>query len=202
MKQNNQIKKVNVRWLTMTAMLSAIASVLMYLEFSVPFIPSFVKMDLSELPALIAAFTMGPLSGVVVCLIKNIIHLPFSSSGCIGEISNFILGSAFVIPAGLIYKKFKSRKGALVGSFVGAAFMAVLSVFSNYFVVYPIYEKFMPIDAIIGMYQEINPNVNGLLDCLIIFNMPFTFIKGMISFGITFVIYKYISPLIKGKNNG
>lgn len=191
-------KTINVRYMTMTAMLSAVAFVLMFLEFSVPFMPSFIKMDLSELPALIGAFAMGPLSGVVICLIKNLLHLLMSTSGGVGELSNFLLGALFVLPAGAMYKKKKGRKTALIGSLVGAVVMAVVSVATNYFIVYPVYEAFMPMDTIIAMYQAILPSADNLLKCLVIFNMPFTFVKGLINVIITFLIYKHISPIIKG----
>ena len=179
-------KTINVRYMTMTAMLSAVAFVLMFLEFNVPFMPSFIKMDLSELPALIGAFAMGPASGVIICLIKNLLHLLMSTTGGVGELSNFILGALFVIPA------------ALIGSLIGAVVMAVVSVFSNYFIVYPVYTAFMPMDTIISMYQAILPSADTLLKCLVIFNMPFTFVKGLINVIITFLIYKHISPIIKG----
>ena len=191
-------KTINVRYMTMTAMLSAVAFVLMFLEFNVPFMPSFIKMDLSELPALIGAFAMGPASGVILCLIKNLLHLLMSTTGGVGELSNFILGALFVIPAGLMYKKKKGRKSALIGSLIGAVVMAVVSVFSNYFIVYPVYTAFMPMDTIISMYQAILPSADTLLKCLVIFNMPFTFVKGLINVIITFLIYKHISPIIKG----
>lgn len=191
-------KTINVRYMTMTAMLSAVAFVLMFLEFNVPFMPSFIKMDLSELPALIGAFAMGPASGVIICLIKNLLHLLMSTTGGVGELSNFILGALFVIPAGLMYKKKKGRKSALIGSLIGAVVMAVVSVFSNYVIVYPVYTAFMPMDTIISMYQAILPSANTLLKCLVIFNMPFTFVKGLINVIITFLIYKHISPIIKG----
>ena len=191
-------KTINVRYMTMTAMLSAVAFVLMFLEFNVPFMPSFIKMDLSELPALIGAFAMGPASGVIICLIKNLLHLLMSTTGGVGELSNFILGALFVIPAGLMYKKKKGRKSALIGSLIGAVVMAVVSVFSNDFIVYPVYTAFMPMDTIISMYQAILPSADTLLKCLVIFNMPFTFVKGLINVIITFLIYKHISPIIKG----
>lgn len=191
-------KTINVRYMTMTAMLSAVAFVLMFLEFNVPFMPSFIKMDLSELPALIGAFAMGPASGVIICLIKNLLHLLMSTTGGVGELSNFILGALFVIPAGLMYKKKKGRKSALIGSLIGAVVMAVVSVFSNYVIVYPVYTAFMPMDTIISMYQAILPSADTLLKCLVIFNMPFTFVKGLINVIITFLIYKHISPIIKG----
>ena len=182
----------------MTAMLSAGSAVLMFISFNVPLMPGFIKMDFSELPALVASFSMGPLAGVVVCLVKNLINVLFTTTGGVGEFSNFILGASFVLTAGLIYKGMKTRKGALLGSVTGAGIMAVFSMFSNYYVVYPVYAKFMPIDKIIGMYQAINPNVDGLWQCLLMFNLPFTFIKGMLVAAVTFLIYKHISPIIKG----
>ena len=201
MNETAAVSKVNVRKITVTAMLGALATILMFFEFSVPFImPGFIKMDFSELPALIAAFSMGPVSGIAVCFIKNIVNLLHTTSGGVGEISNFILGVCFVLPAGLIYKRNKSQKGALIGALTGAVIMAVVSVFSNYFVVYPVYENFMPMEAIIGAYQAINHNVRNLWDALIWFNMPFTFVKGMFSVVITFLVYKRISPILKGKH--
>lgn len=99
-----------IRKMTVTAILAAVSTVLMFLSFNVPFMPSFIKMDFSELPALIAAFAYGPLSGVIVCLIKNLINLLSTQTGGVGELSNFILGCAFVLPAGLIYKHKKTKK--------------------------------------------------------------------------------------------
>lgn len=184
--------------IAMTGMLSAIAFILMYLQFNVPLMPSFIAMDLSELPALIGAFAMGPVQGIVICLVKNLLHLTRTSTGGVGELSNFILGAVFVFTAGMIYKKHKTKKAAIIGSLAGAVVMAVISVVTNYFIVYPVYTNFMPMEAIIAAYQAINPHVNSLLDCLIIFNLPFTFIKGMISVVITLFVYKRLSPIIKG----
>ena len=193
--------KSNARAIAMTGMLSAIAFILMYLQFNVPLMPSFIAMDLSELPALIGSFAMGPVSGAVICLVKNLLHLMRTSTGGVGELSNFILGASFVITAGIIYKKKKTKRGAMIGSLIGAIVMAVFSVFSNYFLVYPVYTNFMPMEAIIAAYQALNPHVDSLLDCLIVFNMPFTFIKGMISVVITLLVYKRLSPIIKGSQH-
>ena len=130
---------------------------------------------------------------------KNLIHLLITSTGGAGELCNFLLGACFVFPAGLLYRFVKSRKGAFLGALVGAVIMALLSIPLNYFITYPIYSNFMPIDAIIGMYQAIRPSVNGLLECLIIFNAPFTLVKGLLVTALCFLIYKPLSPLIHGK---
>ena len=190
-----------VRVLTGTAMLGAVAAVLMYLEFPIPIMPAFVKLDVSELPALIASFAYGPVSGILVCLIKNLIKLPSTSTAAVGELFNFVMGALFVGVAGLIYKRNKTRKGAIVGALLGALVMAVVSVPYNYFIVYPAYVVLyhLPLDAIIGMYQAINPNVNGLLACLLVFNLPFTFVKGALDAVLCFLVYKPLSPILHGR---
>ena len=196
--QNSTTK---VRVLTGTAMLGAVAAVLMYLEFPIPIMPAFVKLDVSELPALIASFAYGPVSGILVCLIKNLIKLPSTSTAAVGELFNFVMGALFVGVAGLIYKRNKTRKGAIVGALLGALVMAVVSVPYNYFIVYPAYVVMyhLPLDAIIGMYQAINPNVNGLLACLLVFNLPFTFVKGALDAVLCFLVYKPLSPILHGR---
>ena len=196
--QNSTTK---VRALTGTAMLGAVAAVLMYLEFPIPIMPAFVKLDVSELPALIASFAYGPVSGVLVCLIKNLIKLPSTSTAAVGELFNFVMGALFVGVAGIVYKRNKTRKGAIVGALLGALVMAVVSVPYNYFIVYPAYVVMyhLPLEAIIGMYQAINPRVDGLLTCLLVFNLPFTFVKGVLDAVLCFLIYKPLSPILHGR---
>lgn len=202
----NSGKQVDVRKLTATAMLSAVAFVLMMFDLALPIMPSFIKLDISELPALLAAFAFGPVSGVLVCLIKNILHLLITTTGGVGEISNFILGAAFVLPAGLIYKHKKSKTSAFVGALIGAAVMAVISFPSNYFVVYPFYYNFMPQEAIVSAYSLIASEIfhydgiTSIAQCLLFFNVPFTFVKGLISVFITMLIYKPLRPVLKGRN--
>ena len=182
-----QAKQKDVWKLTMTAMLSAIAFILMFLEFSVP-----------VMPALVAAFAMGPVSGMMVCLIKNLLHLFMTTTGGVGELSNFILGASFVVPAGLVYRKWRGKKSAVAGAVAGAALMAAVSIFSNYFIVYPVYYNFMPQEAVLAAYQMIFPKVENILQCLVVFNAPFTFVKGLCSVGITMLVYKPLSPFLKG----
>lgn len=197
-----QAKKINIKSVTVTAIMGAIGFILMVLEFPLPFIiPSFIQFDFSELPALITAFALGPIQGIIVCFIKNLLHLFISSSAGVGELSNFVLGAIFVGTAGYIYKYKKSRAGALIGTVIGALIMAVISVATNYFVVYPAYVTIygMPMPAIIGMYEALLPTANTLLKALLIFNLPFNFIKGMIIALICFIIYKKLSPILKSR---
>lgn len=121
-----------------------------------------------------------------------------------GELSNFILGAVFVFVAGAIYKHSKSRKSALVGSVAGAAAMALISIITNYFIVYPAYVVLynLPLDAIVGMYEAILggvshvPTENALFNCLLVFNIPFTLAKGLLDTALCFLIYKPLSPLL------
>ncbi len=185
----------DTRRLVFTAMLAAVASVLFLFSFSVPLMPSFLTFDFSDMPAVLASLTMGPVSGVFVSLVKCLLNLSSSMTGGVGELSNFIISCFLIIPAGIIGKKFNSYKGAIVGCLIGSVLMAGLSVLTNYFIVYPIYTNIMPIDAIIGMYKEINPNVDGLLSCIVMFNVPFTLIKGLIASAICLPIYKILRPV-------
>lgn len=197
--QRNNVK--TVRKLTVTAIMSALSFGLMMIDFSVPIMPAFIKFDISELPALITAFAYGPGYGVLVCLLKNALHLPVSSTQFVGELSNFLMGAVFVFVAGLFYKIKRTRNFALIGSLVGNLAMAVACFAVNYFITYPIYMKILiPEEAILGMYKAILPSMDSIWKSILVFNVPFTFVKGLASVGITFLIYRKISPLLKGKN--
>ena len=191
-----------VRNLAVTGMLSAVGCVLMMLDFPLPMlIPGFVQMDFSELPALLASFSIGPVAGIAVCLLKNILAAIFHGSTLgIGEVCNFLMGAVFSGVAGLIYQHNKTRKTAVIGALVGAAAMAIASVPINFFFSYPVYAvAFGGMEAIIGAYQAINPNVGSLLGCLIVFNMPFTLVKGLLTALLAFLVYKPLSPILHGR---
>ena len=193
-------KKVNIRSICVIAIMSALGAVLMAVEFPIPMlIPPFIKLDFSEVPALITTFALGPVPGIAVCLLKNLIHLPFGSSMGIGELANFIFGAVFTGVAGLIYKHRHNRKWAAISCAVGALAMSVVCVFVNYWLIYPLYSKVLGLstEAIVGMYSQIH-EVNGLMAALALFNLPFTFIKGVIDSVICFLIYKPLSPILKG----
>ncbi len=191
---------ITARQIAVTGVLSAAAFVLQLIEFPLPFlIPPFIKFDFSDLPAVIGAFALGPVWGILIELIKNVLHAVMASGSFgIGELSNFMLGAVFTGVAGLVYRKNRTKKGALIASVSGALAMAVFSLPSNYFVVYPVYYRFMPEETILAAYQAIIPSVKSIAQCLLVFNVPFTFVKGMIDVGITFLVYKRLSPIIKG----
>ena len=182
--QNHSTTHATIYFITITGVLTAVAAVLQYLEFPVPVMPGFVKFDFSDLPAILAAFLVSPVSGVLVCLLKNAIHFfAASQSAGVGELCNFILGAAMVIPAWLIYRIKPTKKLALIAMIAGSLVTAIVSVFVNYYITYPFYQNtfHMPIDAIISAYNElpggIGSGVATLWDALILFNAPFTFIN-------------------------
>ena len=186
--------------LAVTGMLTALAIVLQYIEFPVPMlVPPFLKMDFSDLPELIAAFVIGAVWGVAVCFLKNLIHIPFGSTGGVGELSNFLLGAVFALTAGLIYQRNKTKKTALLACALGSLAMAVFSFPINYFIVYPVYSNLWfggNMGLIVDMYKLILPFSDTLEKCLVIFNVPFTLVKAIIVSVITMLIYKPLSRLV------
>ena len=179
-------------------MLSAVAFVLMYLEITFPIMPSFIKFVFSDLPALLGTFALGPVCGVLICLIMNVLHLTFSESMFVGKLSTFILGAVFVAIPDNIYRNKKTKKSAVVSSLVTALVMGIVSVFSTYFVVYPVYYKAsMAEEAILQMYRAIAPSMNSVLQCLICFSLPFTIVIGLIAIFIFMLIYRTLSPVLK-----
>ena len=163
--------------------------------------PFFIKFDFSDLPALIGAFAYGPLAGVLIELIKNLLHCAVSQSATVGELSNFILGAVFTLVAGLIYRYKKTKKTALIGGISGAVAMGVICIPSNYFVVYPFYYKaYMPEEVVLQAYQAILPSMKSVLQSLFVFNLPFTIIKGLICVAISMAVYKPLSRVLKGNH--
>ena len=193
------MKVSKTRYLTLVAIFSAISFGLMYLDFAIPMlIPSFVKMDFSELPALIASFALGPSAGVLVCLIKNLFHLIVTTTSGVGELANFLIGAALVFPAGMIYKYHHNKKFAVIACFAGAIIMGLASYPINLWITYPFYYNFMPKEVILNMYKAILPWVNSIELSLLVFNLPFTAFKGLAVAIITVLVYKPLSPIIHG----
>ena len=189
----------NVRMLTMTAVLSAIAFVLAFFEFPVPLSPSFARMDLSDLPALIGAFAYGPVSGVLIELVKNALQLLTSSTGGIGELANFIMGSSFVVAAGLIYKHHKTKKTAILACLIASVIMGVVATVVNYFILLPVFEAFMPLDQLIASFGEFMPFIKTKLDVVLFNAFPFNLLKGIGISIVTMLLYKRLTPILNGR---
>lgn len=198
---SNTNSKISTRKLVIIALMSAIAIVIYYFDFPVPLMPSFIKLDLSNVVTLLAGFSLGPVEGVLVCLIKNAVHLLIKGLGTtmgIGDIFDFVTSAVFALTAGLIYKFVRTKKGAIIGCISGALAMTVISLPLNYFIVYPIYFKaFGGEEAILGMYRELRASTGSIFEALCIFNLPFTLVKAALCALVTVVIYKPLSPIIK-----
>lgn len=192
----------NLRTMVQVGMLGAVSVVLMMFEIPLWFAPPFYKIDLSEIPVLIGTFAMGPVSGMFIELIKIVLHLLFkgSSTAGVGDFANFLIGCSMVVPAGIIYKVKKTRGGAVLGMIVGTLFMAFIGCFLNAFVLLPAYGKAfgMPIETLIGMGTAVNPAINGLFTFVVLAVAPFNLLKGLIVGVITFLLYKHVSPILKG----
>lgn len=186
-----------IRTITITALLAAVASILMFLNFALPIFPSFIKMDISDVPALIATFAIGPHAGVLVELIKNTINLTHTATGGVGELANFSIGCAFVVPAGLIYRRNKTRRGAVTGLAVGLFCMTFTASVANYYVLIPLYSYFIPMETIIGMYRAVNPYANTLFKAILMSVVPFNLLKGTLVAVLTLSLYKRLSHFIK-----
>ena len=192
-------RQEKTRWLAKTGILSAVAIALMYLEISLPLFPAFLKFDFSEIPALLAAFSMGPFAGVMVELIKNIGHLPASHTLMVGELANFIMGSLFVGTAGLIYRHNKTRKGAIVSMAAGTVALTTSGALINYFITIPFYITVMGLsmDGIVAATRAAgNTMVSDLSSLIWWVFVPFNIFKGLVVSVIVGVIYKKLSPLL------
>lgn len=191
------------RTIVEVGMLGAIATVLMLFEFPLPFIaPPFYELDFSEVPVLVGAFALGPMAGAMIELIKILINLLINGTqtAFVGEIGNYILGCSFIVPAALIYKKKKTKKRAVIAMVIGTICMTVFGCFLNAYVLLPTYAAAFgtSIDSIIGLGSAINGNITNIMTFVMIAVAPFNIIKGVIVSVITLLIYKHISPILKG----
>ena len=193
--------RLGVKALVQIGMLSAIAIILMMFEIPLPFAPTFYKIDLSEVPVLVGCFTMGPMAGVLVELVKILLNLVMTGTQTagVGEIANFIIGCSFCVPAGLIYRKNRTRKSALIGMATGTILMTVLGCFVNAYVLLPAYGAAfgMPVSKLVGLGTAVNPHITSLSTFVIFAVAPFNLIKGVAVSAIVFVIYKKISPVLR-----
>ena len=195
--QNPTLKKTfSTANLTRIAILTAAASILFLLEIPVV---AFYKLDLSNIPALLGAFSMGTVPGVIILALKSLIGLTHSSSAGVGELADFLMGAALLIPASVIYHRKKTRAGAMIGMAAGTLIAVFVSVAVNKWIMLPFY---------MGAFHK---DMNGILayakvagvdsewKLLLLITAPFNLLKGVVLSLITFFIYKPLRPLLKGK---
>ena len=198
MQQPKRAAALNIRTITMTALLSAMAYVLAFAEFPVPLSPSFARMDLSDFPALIGAFAFGPISGLLIELVKNALQLMTTSTGGIGEIANFLMGAS-VVAAGVIYKHRKTKKTALLACVAASFVMGTAAALANYFILLPLFETFMPLDQLIASFGAFLPFIHTKRDIVLFNALPFNILKGLVIGGFTMLTYKRLTPILKGR---
>ncbi len=200
------MEKTKTKYIAKVAILSALATVIMFIEAPVPFMPSFLKIDLSELIVLLGAFALGPVAGILIELIKNLVHVAFTITGGVGELANFIVGCAFVVPAAVIYKRNKSVKTAVIGLITGSISMVVIATFMNYYVLIPLYIKIFAeqfgmtaeqsLQSIVEAGTQNNQSIINLKTLIMYGVVPFNIIKVIIISLLTFISYKKVSPIL------
>lgn len=191
-------KSFSLDRLVKVGILAALAYVLMFVQMPIPIAPPFMKLDLADVPALIGGFAMGPWYGVLIQLIKNVLNLSKTMTGGVGELSNFIVGSTYVLVSAYIYKNKKTKKTSIIALAFGVLAMTALATLSNAFIVFPVYGKVMHMDleAFAGMVGG-NSLVNNYFTLMVFSIAPFNIIKGTVEAIVTELIYKRISPIIK-----
>ncbi len=197
-KQETQVKQkkplFTTKELVTIAVLSAMAFVLQFLKTPLPIFPSFLELDLADMPAVFGAILLGPLAGLFIELIKNLLQLPFTSTGGVGELSNFLVGTALVLPIGIVMRKNKSGKMFIVGAVCGVITMAVFGAFSNLYITLPFYAKVMNTDimAFVGMATAIFPFIDTLPEFILFSIVPFNILKGTMISILGYILYKFI----------
>lgn len=193
-------KLFTVRNMTKIAILTAISAIIMLFEFPLPFAPSFYELDLSEAVILMGGFAMGPLAAAIMELLKNLLNLLLNGTitAGVGELANFAMGCALVVPASLIYKYKKSFKGAVIGLLVGILSLVVVGCVLNYFVMIPAYVALahFPLEAILQMGADANSRVNSLATLVIFAVAPFNLVKGVLCSLINLLLYKRLSKIL------
>jgi len=198
---DNVKSKLNVRAMVVVSILGVLSFILMMFRFPLPFAPGFMDIDISEMPALLASFSLGPFAGFLVVVVKIVLKL-FSGSSTIyvGELSNLIVSSAFVVSAGFIYKNNKTRKGAIIALISGTIIMSTIATLSNYFVIFPMYGSLMGItmQGFADTVAEINGLVTDFKTLMIFSILPFNLVKGIVTSFVTYLLYKRVRPLLIG----
>lgn len=191
----------NTKYLAKVGLLSAMATLLMFLEVPVPMMPLFLKLDISELPAIIAAFSLGPAAAVLVELIKNIIHAANTQTAGIGECANFLVGVAFLVPAGLVYRGRPDYLGTVLALAAGTISMVLASSVLNYYILLPLYQAVLhlPLERIVSFGSAANPLITDLRTLVALAIAPFNFLKGVVISLFTLMMYKKVLPLLRSQ---
>ena len=180
------------------SILSVISYLIMFIEFPIVFAPGFLKLDFSDIPAIIGGFALGPVAGIFIELIKNLLHfVTKSSTGGVGEIANFLIGGAFVFISSGIYHIKKNKRNAIIGCLVGTVVMSIVGALANYYILIPFYANMFPIDAIVQMGTVVNKNIVDVKTLIYYGVVPFNIFKGIVMSVVTAILYKKVSCILK-----
>lgn len=188
---------VRTRRITVTAMFAAIATLLMYIELPLPFMPPFLKVDPSSIPILIGSFILGPMAGIAMAFVKAFVHLLSSGTGGVGELADFIITSSFAVSASMVYRRHHTKKGAMLACVAGTIAITIAGVLANKFLLLPFFSKVMPMEAIFSACGAINPLIHDTNSYLLFGALPFNLMKGVLVSFLTFPVYKRMSSHIK-----
>lgn len=193
-------KTVSAKLIARVGVLGAIAA-LLFLIPGIPIVPPIYKLDFSTVPVLLGGFSLGPVPGLLILLVKDLVGLTNSSSMGVGELADFLASAAMMLTAVAIYRRHHSRRGALLGLIAGTAVMTVVAALVNYFILIPFYVAAMnmPAEAIVSMIGKVIPAVDSLPKLIAFATTPFNLLKGVVLSVITFLLYKRLSPLLKGE---
>jgi len=195
------MNKTRLRRMTMAAVMGAIAFVLIFINFGVPFLSPVAEFDLSALPELIGGFILGPVGAAMIVVVKIGLKLAIqgSESMLTGELQNLILSLAYVLPAVLYYRRHRTKKGAAVGLAIGAVTSVVVAIFTNLYIIFPFYIKLygMNWDGIVAMFSAVNPWIRDIPTMVVFSVIPFNLISRTITAVLAFVTYKRISVPLK-----
>lgn len=190
-------------YVTRIAMLVAVATPLMMFDFPIPIFPGFYKFDLSYFPVVISTFSMGPVAGFITAVLKNLISFliagTFTDSAGIGALADTLIGLSFILPAGLIYRKMHTKKGAIASLSIALAVESVFSCAFNYWFLIPTYSKFFGLDAVLGMAQSACKYVTDVKGIIVLGTLPFNLLKWLVISILTILTYKPLSKTILKK---
>ena len=183
------------------SVLAVVSFILMFFEFPLVFLaPPFIKMDFSDLPALIGSFALGPMAGVIIQLLKNILNVIIegTTTGGIGELANFVVGAVFAYTAGAFYYKNKTFKNAVIGLIAGTIVMTIAITLANYYIMFPFYAKLMgqSTQAFVDMGAQLSNKIVDLKTLMLFSIVPFNLLKGTLLTIVTILIYKRVSPIL------
>ncbi len=189
-----KIKPLNAKTVAFIGMLGAVSAVLMAIQVPLPFAPTFLKFDISELPALFSGFFLGPISGCGVIAVKLLLKvlLQGTETAFVGEAMNLVGSCAFVLPASLLYQHWHSKRGALAALSISTLLVSVICIFLNTYVAFPMYSSLygIPMDAIIEMGSSVNPLVHDSFTLMLYGVFPFNLVKHGVTSLVTYLVYK------------